>query len=401
MADQTHDDAAKARFAVLRSEAAGGLLLMGAALLAMIAANLPGPHLYHDLLHRPVGPTLSDRLGPMTPHLWINDGLMALFFLLVGLELKREFLEGRLSRWSERTLPAVAAAAGMAAPALVYLLVAGSDPMLRGGWAIPAATDIAFALGVLALLGDRVPPSLKLFLMSVAIVDDLGAVAIIALFYTASIDLPAILAAAGLFGAMHLLRRRGVDRLAPYLLLAALLWYAVLLSGVHATIAGVLAATAIPLRSRGAGASAPLHRLEHALAPLVGLLIVPLFGFANAGVSLAGIGLAAVIAPLPLGVAAGLFLGKQLGILGALRLGTRWRLFASPAGASPMQTYGVILLCGIGFTMSLFIGALAFPATPRLVEDAKIGILLGSTLSALTGYAVLRFAPPGPAGADR
>lgn len=388
-----HQTGAKARFAFLRSEAAGGLLLMGAAALAMIAANLPGTHSYHDVLHMVVGPTLSDQLGPMTPHLWINDGLMALFFLLVGLELKRDFLEGRLSRWSDRTMPAVAAAAGMAIPALIYLLVAGSDPLLHDGWAIPAATDIAFALGVLALLRNRVPASLKLLLMSVAIVDDLGAVAIIALFYTASIDALAITAAATIFGIMHLLRWRGVNALTPYLILGGLLWYAVLLSGVHATIAGVLAATAIPLRARGDG-DAPLHRLEHALTPLVGLLIVPLFGFANAGVSLTGIGLQAIIAPLPLGVAAGLFLGKQIGIFGALQIGRRLRLFGALPGASMMQTYGVVLLCGIGFTMSLFIGALAFPTSPHLAEEAKIGILLGSMMSALAGYGVLRFSRP-------
>lgn len=384
---------AKARFAFLRSEAAGGLLLMGAAALAMVAANLPGTYAYNDVLHMVVGPTLSDQLGPMTVHLWINDGLMALFFLLVGLELKREFLEGRLSRWSDRMMPALAAAAGMAVPALIYLLVAGSDPSLHGGWAIPAATDIAFALGVLALLGNRVPASLKLLLMSVAIVDDLGAVAIIALFYTASIDALAITAAATLFGIMHLLRWRGVNALTPYLILTGLLWYAVLLSGVHATIAGVLAATAIPLRASGDG-DALLHRLEHALTPLVGLLIVPLFGFANAGVSLGGIGLQAIIAPLPLGVAAGLFLGKQIGIFGALQIGRRLRLFGALPGASMMQTYGVVLLCGIGFTMSLFIGALAFPASPHLAGEAKIGILLGSMMSALAGYGVLRFSRP-------
>ncbi len=384
---------AKARFAFLRSEAAGGLLLMGAAALAMVAANLPGKYAYNDVLHMVVGPTLSDQLGPMTVHLWINDGLMALFFLLVGLELKREFLEGRLSRWSDRTMPALAAAAGMAVPALIYLLVAGSDPSLHGGWAIPAATDIAFALGVLALLGNRVPASLKLLLMSVAIVDDLSAVAIIALFYTASIDALAITAAATIFGIMHLLRWRGVNALTPYLILAGLLWYAVLLSGVHATIAGVLAATAIPLRARGDG-DAPLHRLEHALTPMVGLLIVPLFGFANAGVSLIGIGLQAIIAPLPLGIAAGLFLGKQIGIFGALQIGRWLRLFGALPGASMMQTYGVVLLCGIGFTMSLFIGALAFPASPHLAEEAKIGILLGSMMSALAGYGVLRFSRP-------
>lgn len=393
----TSKSRASASRAFLTSEAAGGILLMGAAALAMLVANSPLSHAYHDLLHLPVSPALTPKLGPMTPHLWINDGLMAVFFLLVGLEIKREFVDGRLSTWSRRTLPAIAAGAGMAVPALIYLLAAGGDPALRSGWAIPAATDIAFAIGVLALLGSRAPASLKLFLTTVAIVDDLGAVAIIAFFYTAAIDLIALGAAGAILLAMWVLGRTSVRALPVYLLLAAVLWYAVLLSGVHATVAGVLAAAMIPLKATpGApdSAESPLHRLEHALSPLVAFAIVPIFGFANAGVALAGIALSDVLAPLPLGIAAGLFVGKQLGIFGAILLCVRFGLCTRLRGATWLQIYGVSLLCGIGFTMSLFIGALAFPGSADLVEEAKIGVLLGSIASAIAGYAVLRFAPP-------
>ncbi|MES2159008.1 MAG: Na+/H+ antiporter NhaA [Pseudomonadota bacterium] len=370
--------------AFLRSEAAGGILLMGAAALAMIVANSPLSAAYFHALHVQV--------GPMSLLHWINDGLMALFFLLVGLEIKREFVDGHLSTWTDRALPAIAAAGGMAVPALVYLAFAGSTPGLARGWAIPAATDIAFAIGVMALLGNRVPASLKLFLATVAIVDDMGAVAIIALAYTTSINGLALLAAATIMGTMFVLNRVGVTRLAPYLLLAAMLWLAVLLSGVHATIAGVLAATLIPIRvTPGAPDSAvsPLHRLEHGLHPWSAFFIVPLFGFANAGVSFAGLGLEHLLAPLPLGIAAGLFLGKQVGVLGALWLCVRLRICARPAGANWRQIYGVCLLCGIGFTMSLFIGGLAF-ADPILMDEVKIGVLGGSLLSAIAGYLVLR-----------
>lgn len=357
---------------------------MGAAALAMIVANSPLSTAYFHVLHVQV--------GPMSLLHWINDGLMALFFLLVGLEIKREFVDGHLSTWTDRALPAIAAAGGMAVPALVYLAFAGSTPGLARGWAIPAATDIAFAIGVMALLGNRVPASLKLFLATVAIVDDMGAVAIIALAYTTSINGLALLAAATIMGTMFVLNRVGVTRLAPYLLLAALLWLAVLLSGVHATIAGVLAATLIPIRvTPGAPDSAvsPLHRLEHGLHPWSAFFIVPLFGFANAGVSFAGLGLEHLLAPLPLGIAAGLFLGKQVGVLGALWLCVRLRICARPAGANWRQIYGVCLLCGIGFTMSLFIGGLAF-TDAILMDEVKIGVLGGSLLSAIAGYLVLR-----------
>jgi NhaA family Na+:H+ antiporter len=333
----------------------------------------------------------------MTVHSWINDGLMALFFLLVGLEIKREFVDGRLSTWERRRLPVIAAAVGMAAPASIYLVLAAGTQGLSRGWAIPAATDIAFAIGVLALLGSRAPTSLKLFLTTVAIADDLGAVAIIALAYTDSLDTLALGAAAGILFVMYAMGKSGVRRLWPYLLGAGLLWYAVLLSGVHATVAGVLAAATIPIiATPGApdAADSPLHRLEHGLARWVAFLIVPLFGFANAGVSLAGVGPERLFAPLPVGIAAGLFIGKQFGIFAAVWLTVRFGLAERLRGASWLQVWGVAMLCGIGFTMSLFIGALAFPHDPWLVEEAKLGVLTGSFLSALGGYALLRLAPP-------
>jgi NhaA family Na+:H+ antiporter len=284
----------------------------------------------------------------------------------------------------------------MAVPAIVYLALTSGTDGLTAGWAIPAATDIAFAIGVLALLGSRAPIALKLFLTTVAIVDDMGAVAIIALAYTESIDTLALGAATGIFFVMYAMGKSGVRALWPYLIGAVALWFAVLLSGVHATIAGVLAAATVPaLTTPGTPDSgeSPLHRLEHKLAPLVAFGIVPLFGFANAGVSLGGLGIAELFSPLPLGIAAGLFLGKQIGIFGAVWLSVRFGLASKLRGATWLQIYGVSLLCGIGFTMSLFIGALAFPDDPLLVEEAKIGVLLGSFASALAGYLVLRFAP--------
>lgn len=371
----------------LATEAAGGILLMGSAALAMIVANSPFANAYFDALHA--------YMGPLSIQHWINDLLMALFFLLVGLEIKREFVDGHLSTWADRGLPMIAAVAGMAVPAAVFLFIAGGDPLLHRGWAIPSATDIAFAIGVLALLGSRAPTSLKLFLTTVAIVDDMGAVVIIALAYTASISGPALLAAAVILGAMFTLNRNGVTRLLPYLLLAGCLWVAVFLSGVHATIAGVLAALAIPLRATPGAPDAEdstLHRLEHGLQPWVAFIIVPIFGFANAGVSLAGIGMEHVLAPLPLGIAAGLFLGKQVGIFASVRIAVALGIGCRPAGATWLQVYGVGLLCGIGFTMSLFIGGLAF-ADPLLIDEVKIGVLMGSIASALVGYMLLRLAP--------
>jgi NhaA family Na+:H+ antiporter len=371
----------------LRAEAAGGIILMAAAAAAMVTANSPLAEAYFHTLH-------AD-LGPLSVHLWINDALMALFFLLVGLEIKREFVDGHLSRWADRILPFIAAGAGMAVPAALYLAVVAGEGGLARGWAIPSATDIAFAIGVLALLGSRAPTSLKLFLTTVAIVDDMGAVAIIALAYTPAINGAALLGAGIIFGAMMGLNRLGVKALAPYLGLAALLWLAVFLSGVHATIAGVLAALTIPITPTPGAPDAvesPLHRLEHALHPWVAFLIVSIFGFANAGVSFEGIGWAQVFAPLPLGVAVGLFLGKQIGIFAAVRGAVAVGLAERPGGATWLHIYGVALLCGIGFTMSLFIGGLAF-TDPLLIDEVKIGVLGGSILSALCGFALLRLAP--------
>lgn len=395
--------------AFLDSEAAGGILLMGAAALAMLVANLPGlSEAYFHLLHIDTGPVISPKYGSMTVHLWINDALMAMFFLFVGLEIKREFIDGQLATWEHRRLPIVAAAAGMVGPALVYLCITGFSGPLVNGWAVPAATDIAFAIGVLALLGSRAPASLKLFLTTVAIVDDMGAVAIIAIAYTKELLTLYLALGALVMATMYVLNRSGVKRLWPYLLLGALLWVFVFMSGVHATIAGVLTAMMVPITaSPGAcdDAESPLHRLEHALAPWVAFGIVPLFGFANAGVDLAGMSPAILLEPLPLGIAAGLFLGKQAGIFGSVWLAAKLRFAAPPSGATWLQLYAVAMLCGIGFTMSLFIGGLAFPGNELLVDEVKIGVLTGSILSALVGYTILRVAPrwrDGDAGdADR
>jgi NhaA family Na+:H+ antiporter len=385
--------------AFLESDVAGGVLLMLAAAIAMILANSPWAEAYQNFLHTKTGPNFATALGPMTVHLWINDGLMAVFFFFVGLEVKRELLDGRLATWSQRRLPVIAAIAGMAVPAIVYTAVIGARPDLLHGWAIPAATDIAFAIGVLALLGKRAPTALKLFLVTVAIVDDIGAIAIIAVFYSSGLNWLALVAAGMILTAMILMNRGGVRSMTPYIVGAILLWYAILCSGVHATIAGVVAAMTIPLTpSPGAPDSEEslLHQFEHMLATPVNFGIVPLFGLANAGVSLAGgiLGLGVV----PLAVGAGLFLGKQIGIFSAVWLAVKTGIAERPRGSSWLQVYGVAVLSGIGFTMSLFIGALAF-AEPDLVDGAKVGTLAGSLLSALLGYCVLRFAPQ-PPGAE-
>lgn len=373
----------------LDSEAAGGLILMGTAALALVVANSPLAPVYFGALHAYV--------GPLSLQHWINDGLMAVFFLLVGLEIKREMLDGQLSTWSRRALPGLAAAGGMVVPAAIYLGLNLGDPAATRGWAIPAATDIAFALGVLSLLGNRVPVSLKVFLTALAILDDLGAVVIIALFYTSNIAMLYIALAAGVVAALIAVNRAGVARLWPYLLLGAALWYLVLRSGVHATIAGVLLALTIPLRHApgrpDAVADSALHRLEHALHPWVAFAIVPVFGFANAGVSLAGFGFSALADGITAGVALGLFLGKLVGVFGAAALAIRSGLADLPMGAGWWQMVGISLLCGIGFTMSLFIGLLAFPEDPALQDRVKIGILAGSLVSGLAGWAVLRVAP--------
>ena len=371
-------------------DAAAGVFLIAVAALAMILANSPLAGAYHDILHDPLPWTPIAKLDNL--HLWINDGLMAVFFFVVGLEIKREIVDGDLSTPERRRLPVIAAVAGMAAPAAIYLAIAGEDPTFHRGWAIPAATDIAFAMGVIGLLGTRVPPSLRLFLLTVAIVDDIGAVAIIAVVYTEKVVFAWLIAAMGCFAVMRILARMRVGRASPYVLFAILMWFCVLHSGVHATVAGVFAASAIPMGLDERHDSL-LLRLEHALVPWNAYFIVPLFGLANAGVSLAAGGDAGLMAPVTLGVAAGLFFGKQAGILGAILAADKLGFAKRPAGAGPLHLWGVATLCGIGFTMSLFIGALAFPRHPDLIEQAKLGVLAGSLASALLGYAVLRFAP--------
>jgi NhaA family Na+:H+ antiporter len=368
----------------LQTEAAGGYVLMAAAALAIIVANSPMSETYTHGLHVKIA-------GLSLLH-WINDGLMAIFFLLVGLEVKRELIDGELSSWPRRILPGAAALGGMAVPALIYVLVNRDSAYNLQGWAIPAATDIAFALGVLALLGSRVPASLKLLLTAIAIIDDLGAIVIIAVAYTDNLDFAELgLALAGLallFG----FNRLKIQSLWPYLLVGAFVWYEVLLSGVHATLAGVAVAFTIPLTRTVATPEdheSPLLRLEHALAPLVAFIIVPIFGFANAGVDLRGMGLGVVLEPVPLGIALGLLLGKPLGVFGAIATLVKLRAADAPAGATTRQIFGLAVLCGIGFTMSLFIAALAFGEGSVQDSAAKVGILAGSILAALGGWLVL------------
>ncbi len=371
-----------------RGEAGAGLILIAAAALAMGLANSPWAEAYHTLFHAPLGWSPVAKLA--TLDLWINDALMAVFFFVVGLEIKREVLDGELASAARRRLPVLAAGAGMALPALVYLAFARDVPGLARGWAIPAATDIAFALGVLALVGKRAHPALRLFLLTVAIVDDLGAVAIIAMFYTPAIDLAWLGLAAAILAAMALLGWRRQGRVLPFALLGLVLWFAVLHSGVHATVAGVLAAFTIPLQPSGGTGDSLLLRLEHGLTPWNAYAVIPLFGFANAGVHFASVNSGAPASPLPLAVGAGLVLGKQVGVFGAILLADRTGFAPRPGGAPWLQIWGLAALCGIGFTMSLFITGLAFPGQPPLIDDARIGILGGSAISALLGFALLR-----------
>jgi Na+:H+ antiporter, NhaA family len=386
-AGKTGGRAARALRELLDSGAAGGLVLMASAAAALIVANSPfGPAYFH---------TLEIHVAGLSVEHWINDGLMVVFFLLVGLEIKREMICGELASRRRRALPGLAALGGMVAPAIVYVALNFAQPANLRGWAIPAATDIAFALGVLALLGNRVPASLKIFLAALAIIDDLGAVVVIALFYSSGLSAPMLGLAALCLAALALLNWRGVKALWPYLLIGLPLWLFVLKSGIHSTVAGVLLAAAIPIGA-GAGrhdtADSPLHRLEHMLAPWVSYLIVPIFGFANAGLSFDGVTMKTLVHPVTLGVAAGLFVGKQVGVFAAARIAVALGVATRPLGARWTQVYGVALLCGIGFTMSLFIGVLAFPPELGLISETKIGVLAGSIASALAGAALLLIA---------
>lgn len=372
--------------AFLNSQSSAGLVLMAAAALALIIANSPLRAGYEAVLH--------SHLGPLSLAHWINDGLMALFFLLVGLEIKREMLDGQLSTWPRRVLPGIAAAGGMAVPALVYL--AFNQGPTAAGWAIPAATDIAFALGVIALLGHRVPASLRIYLAALAIIDDLGAVLIIALFYTADLSLPDLTGAVIFTAILYGLNRLRVRRLLPYLILGGALWFFVYRSGIHATLAGVILAFTIPMDRTPArpdgDARSPLHRLEHGLHLPVGYLVVPIFGLANAGVPVLTLPAGAFAAPVTLGAMFGLLLGKVAGVLGLSMLAIRLGIAHMPAHATRLHMIGVALLCGIGFTMSIFITLLAFPGAPMLQAEAKLGVLIGSLVSGLLGYGVLALA---------
>jgi NhaA family Na+:H+ antiporter len=376
--------------AFVQTESAGGIVLMLAAAAALVVANSALAPDYFSVLKSYVG-------GLSVLH-WINDGLMAIFFLLVGLEVKREVLDGQLSTWERRLLPGAAAIGGMIAPALIFVAINNGSPGTLRGWAIPAATDIAFALGVLALLGSRVPVSLKVFLTAVAIIDDLGAIIIIALFYTAELNVPALGGVAGLLAVLAILNRQRVTSLWPYIIIGAVIWYLMLLSGVHATLAGVAVAMTIPLESAPGApdrAESPLHRLEHAITGWVAFAVVPIFGFANAGLSFAGVEARMLLDPLPLGIATGLFVGKQVGVFGVIWAMKRMGLVDYPAHASAAQVYGISLLCGIGFTMSLFIGGLAF-TSGYFLDEVKMGVLGGSLVSALVGSFVLLFAKRAP-----
>ncbi|WP_427453859.1 Na+/H+ antiporter NhaA [Litorimonas sp. WD9-15] len=374
----------------LKLETSAGFVLMGVALLALIANNSPLSGFYSSFLTTPVEVQFGTFEIAKPLLLWINDGLMAIFFFLVGLEIKREVMEGELSNFSKAAMPIFAAFGGIVVPALIYVYFNISDPVAIQGWAIPAATDIAFALGVLALVGSRAPVSLKILLLAVAIIDDLAAIIIIALFYTQELSLVALgWGGIGTIG-LVILNRMGVMRITPYALIGVFIWACVLKSGVHATLAGVITALAIPLKAKNPEASSPLHRAEHGLHIWVAFLILPLFAFANAGVSLKGISFGDLLAPLPLGIALGLFVGKQIGVFSFAWLSVKLGLAKLPTGANWLQIYGVACLTGIGFTMSLFIGTLAFDGDETL-NAVRLGVLMGSIASGLLGFALLRF----------
>ncbi|MEZ8143722.1 Na(+)/H(+) antiporter NhaA [Enterovibrio norvegicus FF-33] len=365
----------------MKMESAGGLVLIIAAILAIVIANSPLQPLYDGALHSYIA-------GLSVAH-WINDGLMAIFFMLIGLEVKRELIEGALNTKEKAIFPAIAAVGGMLAPALVYLAFNYSDPVTINGWAIPAATDIAFALGVMALLGKRVPLSLKVFLLALAIIDDLGVIVVIALFYSSDLSITALVVAFISTAVLFLMNTKNVTGVKWYLLVGAILWFSVLKSGVHATLAGVVLGFAIPLAG-GKDGKSPLKTLEHAIHPYAAFLILPLFAFANAGVSLEGVSLASLTNMLPLGIALGLLIGKPLGIFTFSWIAVKTGVARLPENVNFKQIFAVSLLCGIGFTMSIFISSLAFVGVDQsYITFSRLGILIGSTVSALAGYALL------------
>lgn len=365
-----------------RSEPAAAVVLLVMAGLAIAVANSPLQPAYENIL--------GTYVFGMSIHHWVNDAFMAIFFLMVGLEIKREALVGALSTWRLRVLPGVAAVGGMAIPALIFLLVNRGDSLHLDGWAIPAATDIAFALGVLALLGSRVPVSIRVLLVGIAIIDDLLAILVIALFYSDSMAVGWLGAAALLTIGLFTLNRRSTHSLVPYLILGVGLWYAIYQSGLHATLAGVIVALAIPTRGSTPEHVSPLNTLEHKIVHWVNFAIVPVFGFANAGISFSGLGSDAFLGTLPIGIALGLFLGKQIGIFGTIWLLVRFGFALMPARTTWPQIHAMSMICGIGFTMSLFIGGLAFASTEALIDATKIGVIGGSLVSALLGAYLMR-----------
>ncbi len=379
----------------LRMESASGILLMAAAVLALLSANSPLQPYYAWLLDTPVEIRIGALQIAKPLLLWINDGLMAVFFFLVGLELKRELVEGELADPRHIVLPGLGAIGGMAVPALIYLALNADDPAARPGWAIPTATDIAFALGVLALLGSRVPPAIKMFLTTLAIFDDIGAILIIALFYTANISLSALAVAAACLPVLLVMNRRRVAARSLYAVVGLIMWGALLKSGVHATLAGVVLALFVPMRSREDPERSPLKELEDDLHSAVAFFILPVFAFANAGIDLSRVGTEQLLHGVPLGIALGLFVGKQVGIFAICWLAVRLGLAPLPKGVNWTALYGTAALCGIGFTMSLFIGSLAFETSGiERVFDERLGILLGSLASGVLGYLVLHTVLP-------
>ncbi|MDX2417485.1 MAG: Na+/H+ antiporter NhaA [Xanthomonadales bacterium] len=377
----------------LRLESAGGLILVSAALLALVLANSPLSGFYTQLLGLKLT-VMVESFGVSKPLiLWVNDGLMAVFFLLVGLELKREIVEGQLSSPDQIVLPALAAIGGLAVPAAIYWLINRDSPEGLNGWAVPTATDIAFALAILSLLGSRVPASLKIFLTTIAIFDDLAAIIIIAVFYSADLSTVSLgLAAAGI-AALFALNRLGVKSLAAYLIVGIFIWLFVLKSGVHATLAGIVVAMFIPIK--GGDDHSPLRHLEHILHPWVAFGVLPIFAFANAGLTFAGVGLDAAVGTVSIGIIMGLFFGKQIGVFGVTALVVGLGIGKKPEGSNWTMLYGISLLCGVGFTMSLFIGSLAFEHGGfSNIAALKIGVIAGSLASAFCGWLVLHLSLP-------
>ena len=375
-------------FNFLQHDAAGGVVLFAAAVLALLISNSPLSARYDALLHSHLMLGLAPLALSKSLLHWINDGLMAIFFFLVGLEIKREFLAGALASRKSAALPIIAAAGGMIVPALIYTIVNWDNSIALDGWAIPAATDIAFAVGVMALLGSRVPPALKIFLLALAIIDDLGAIVIIALFYTSGLSINALMLAFAGIAFLAYLNSARVSQIWPYLLAGLFVWICVLQSGVHATLAGVATALAIPLKAGAGGSEGPLEKLEHRLSPWVSFGVLPVFAFANAGVSLTGVSASQLLDTVPLGIILGLLIGKPIGIYGFSRAAIKTGIAQMPAQTSQAQLFGAAVLGGIGFTMSLFIGMLAF-SDPVLATELRLGVLTGSILAAAAGYLIL------------